>query len=159
MSDQRDDELDALLNELAPNAEDRAALLEEHRLLEKDLARLADPLPPSDFVAKVMAKVEAAPAPAPSRAEIISAGFIVFGALSLALAAFVSTGSASTGPGLALTQFVLAVREAVVVMGSALAALWRTAAVPMVAALGMTLGLSLFGLRRLTQVAGSKVTP
>ena len=32
------------------------AIIEEHRLLEKDLCRLADPLPPPDLVHKVMAR-------------------------------------------------------------------------------------------------------
>lgn len=42
-----------------------AAVLEEHRQLEKDLFRLADPLPPPDLVHQVMARVAASPAPAP----------------------------------------------------------------------------------------------
>ena len=40
-----------------------AAVLEEHRQLEKDLFRLADPLPPPDLVHQVMARVAASPRP------------------------------------------------------------------------------------------------
>jgi negative regulator of sigma E activity len=150
MSDQlRDPELEALLAELTQSEEERARLLEEHRQLEKDLLRLADPLPPADFVQKVMAKVEAAPARAVSRAEIFSAAGIVFATLALAVLVMGLSGSAGS-VGLVVAQLVVFVREAVVAMGSALAALWRTAAVPMVAALGMMLVLSLVALRRLT---------
>ena len=43
MSEMNDPELEALLAELAPSDEERVTLLEEHRQLEKDLLRLADP--------------------------------------------------------------------------------------------------------------------
>lgn len=39
------------------------AALEAHRLLESDLSRLVEAPPPPDFVASVMAKVDAAPHP------------------------------------------------------------------------------------------------
>lgn len=158
MSDQlKDPELEALLAELTDSEEERAKLLEEHRQLEKDLLRLADPLPPADFLRGVMAKVEAAPAKAMSRTEIFSAFALVAVTLTLAVATLGLTGSAGS-VGLFVAQFVVVVREAVVAMGSALAALWRTAAVPMVAALGMMLVVSLVALKRLSaQPAAAKV--
>ena len=150
MSDQlRDPELEALLAELTSNEDERVRLLEEHRQLEKDLLRLADPLPPADFLQKVMAKVETAPARAMSRREIVSAAGVVAATLALAAVVIGLSGSASTA-GLIVAELVVFVREAVVAMGSALAALWRTAAVPMVAALGMMLVVSLVALRRLS---------
>lgn len=149
MSDQlRDPELEALLAELTSSEAERTDLLEQHRQLEKDLLRLADPLPPVDFVQKVMARVEAAPARAMSRAEIVSALSLVAGTLVLAVMTLVLTGSLG-GAGVFVAQVVIAVREAIGAMGSALAALWQTAAVPMVAALGMMIVVSLAALKRL----------
>src|SRR5687767_11154058 len=90
-----DTELEALLASMPPD--DRDALLEEHRQLEKDLLRLADPLPPPDFVNKVMLKVATAPAPAPSPKDIALAMLIAFGAMAAGVAAFFSHGGAGLG--------------------------------------------------------------
>ena len=73
MSEPTDTELEALLAELAPTQAERTTLLEEHRQLEKDLLRLADPLPPPDFLANVMSRVAVAPARPLSRADVWSA--------------------------------------------------------------------------------------
>ena len=70
MKTPEDLELELLLKELAPTDALRAQLLEEHRQLEKDLLRLADPMPPADFVHAVMAKVATAPARAPKILKI-----------------------------------------------------------------------------------------
>jgi hypothetical protein len=155
MSDQRerDEQLEVLFAQLAPECDERAALKEAHRLLEHDLSRLADPLPPADFLQNVMARVASAPVPAPAQSEVLTAAAIVAVTLGLAAVAYVSTGTVKSDVGLAVAQFVIGVRETIVAMGSALAALWRTAAVPMVAALGMVLLLSLLGLKRLTSPA------
>jgi len=161
MSDHRehDELMETLFAELAPESEEREALMEAHRLLEHDLSRLADPMPPPDFLQNVMARVANAPVPAPMRSEVVTAVGIVVVTLALAATAYVSTGSVKSDFGLAVAQLVIVVRETFVAMGSALAALWRTAAVPMVAALGMMLLLSLLGLKRLTSPvqAGSRV--
>ncbi len=161
MSDhrERDELMETLFSQLAPDSEEREALIEAHRLLEHDLSRLADPLPPPDFLLKVMARVATAPAASPVRSEVLTAAAIVGVTLGLAAIAYVSTGSVKSDFGLALAQLVIGVRETFVAMGSALAALWRTAAVPMVAALGMMLLLSLLGLKRLASPAatGSRV--
>lgn len=145
-----DELLESLYAELAPDRQEREALVEAHRLLEHDLSRLADPLPPPDFLQQVMARVAATPTSAPVRSDILTAVAIVFVTLGLAAVAYVSTGTVKSDFGLAVAQLVIVVRETFVAMGSALAALWRTAAVPMVAALGMMLLLSLLGLKRLT---------
>ena len=51
-----------------------AAILEDHRLLERELFRAMDPSPPADFVSRVMVRVEQAPAP--PRTELLVGGMI-----------------------------------------------------------------------------------
>jgi hypothetical protein len=150
-------ELEALLNELAPTEEGRAQLLEEHRQLEKDLLRLADPLPPPDFVHAVMAKVAKAPARAPARSEMLVAAGIVLAALLASVLAFSSTGDGVGGVGLQFAHAILRLRETAIGWGSALQALWRTAALPLTAGLAVTLAGCLLAFKRvlnggLTQV-------
>lgn len=143
-----DPELETLLKELAPDETSRAALLEEHRQLEKDLLRLADPLPPPDFLANVMARVATAPPRAMSRGEVWGAAAVVFGALAAALVTFLVSGGVTGGFGVSVASVVLTLRDGVVAFGSALAALWTTAALPLVVALSMLLVGSLAALRR-----------
>jgi anti-sigma factor RsiW len=157
-TDWNDPELDALLNELAPTDEARDALLEEHRQLEKDLLRLADPLPPVDFVQQVMKRVEQAPARAMSKGEIVSAASIVTVTVAAAMVALFTTGSGSSGLGLALAQLVISARDTLVAMGSALVAVWNTAALPLAVSLFVTVGLSLVALKRFGGPATAKVT-
>jgi len=151
------DELDQLLAELAPTEAEREALKEEHRQLEKDLFRLADPLPPGDFVAQVMSRVEAAPAPMRLRSEIFTASLVLGVTVGLAVTALVATGAAGSSLGLALAQVVVVLREVLVGLGSALSVLWRTAAVPMVATLSMMLAFSLYALRRVSAAPSKAV--
>lgn len=149
MSEPIDPELELLLAELAPEPADREVLLEEHRQLEKDLLRLADPLPPADFLANVMSKVAQAPARPVSRADVWSAVGIVAVTLSLAvLALFLSGGFSGGGLGLALASLVVKVREACVAGASALFALWSTAALPTAVAVSLMLGSLAVALRR-----------
>lgn len=163
MSHDRDDaelserELEALLAELAPTEAERAALLEEHRQLEKDLLRLSDPLPPPDFVGQVMKKVAASPVKV-AKVEVITAGAIVLLTTALAAVALVASGGVAGSFGLALAQLAVNLREALVAMGSGLLALWTTAALPSVVALSMLLAGSLVALKRYTQPANVKVT-
>ena len=104
MSEQFDAETEALLRELAKTDDERDLLLEEHRQLEKDLLRLADPLPPPDFLAKVMTRVAAAPARPVSRADVWSAVAIVgvklAGASTSPVSSHATSVWASAGPGL-----------------------------------------------------------
>jgi hypothetical protein len=140
-------ELEQLLKELASTDEERAQLLEEHRQLEKDLLRLADPMPPPDFVHAVMAKVATAPARAPARSEILLASAIVAAALAASVFAFLAHGDVGE-VGLTFTRFVLQLRDTVVGLGSALSALWRTAALPLTLALGAALAAGLLAFKR-----------
>lgn len=155
MSGERD-ELEQLIASLAPTPEAREALLEEHRQLEKDLLRLADPPPPPDFVSQVMAKVAAQPRRAISRAEVATAALVVFAALSVAAWAFLSRDAGVSGVGVLLAQAALKLRGLAVGFGSALEALWVTAALPLAASLLVTLVGCLMALRRLVAAAPSE---
>ena len=157
MKTPEDIELELLLKELAPTDELRAQLLEEHRQLEKDLLRLADPLPPADFVHAVMAKVATAPARAPARGEVLVAAGIVFAAVIASVLAFSATGDGVGGVGLQFTQLVLRIRETVIGLGSALQALWRTAALPLTVGLGLTLGGCLLAFKRVVHTGLTQV--
>jgi hypothetical protein len=157
-TDWSDPELEALLNELAPEVEGREGLLEAHRQLEKDLLRLADPMPPTDFVQRVMRRVEAAPTRALSRGEVFTAVGIVTFTMAAAVLALFTIGSGSSGVGLALAELVVRVRDALVAMGSALVAVWSTAALPMAVGLLVTVGLLLVALKRFAGPATAKAT-
>lgn len=157
MSEPFDAETEALLRELAQTDDARAALLEEHRQLEKDLLRLADPLPPPDFLAKVMTRVAAAPARQVSRADVWSAIAIVAVTLSLAVAALLLSGGSTGSFGLALASLVVKLREGFVAAGSALVALWTTAALPTALALSCFLAAALAALRKFMQPTAVKV--
>lgn len=153
MNQPDDIELEALLAQLAPNELERAALLEEHRQLEKDLLRLADPLPPPDFLSKVMSKVAQAPLAPVSRSDVWSAAAIIGLALALAAVALGTSGGISGGYGIALASLAVTLRDGVVAMGSGLFALWTTAALPTVLGLSGVLAATLMAFRRLVQPA------
>ncbi len=156
MSEINDPELEALLAQLAPTEAERVFLLEEHRQLEKDLLRLADPLPPPDFLANVMSRVAEAPARPLSRADVWSAVAIVGVTMSLAVLALLVSGGVTGGFGLALASMVVKLREGLVASGSALLALWTTAALPTVVGLSLLLAATLTAFRRLVQPAPVK---
>ncbi|MBX7114348.1 MAG: hypothetical protein K1X64_08465 [Myxococcaceae bacterium] len=144
----KNDELDQLLAELTPNEDDRAELLEAHRLLEHDLSRLADPAPPVDLVQRVMARVAEAPALAPGRQDAYVAFVIVSVAALLGTLALASQGVAAGAWGVWLTKGLTTVSAMVLSTETALAALWQNAALPTaVAAMGTSLVL-VWGLRR-----------
>ena len=157
MSEPHDTELEALLAELAPTEAQRVLLLEEHRQLEKDLLRLADPLPPPDFLAKVMSRVAEAPVRPLSRADVWAAVAIVGVTISLAVVALLVSGGVTGGFGLALASVVVKLREGLVATGTALQALWTTAALPTVLGLSLLLAATLTAFKRLVQPAQVKV--
>ena len=157
MNEPNDIELEALLAELAPTEAQRTILLEEHRQLEKDLLRLADPPPPPDFLANVMARVAEAPVRPLSRADVWSAVAIVGVTVSLAVVALLVSGGVTGGFGLALASLVVKLREGLVATGSALQALWTTAALPTVLGLSFLLAATLTAFKRLVQPAQVKV--
>jgi hypothetical protein len=144
---QTDAELEQLLDGMTP--EERDALLEEHRQLEKDLLRLADPLPPPDFVHRVMQKVAAAPAPAMAPRDIALAIVITVGAFAAGIIAFMSHGTTVHGLGLSFAGAFVTLREAFIGVASAFEVLWRTAAVPVAMALAAMLVSSVVALKKL----------
>ncbi|MCU0697000.1 MAG: hypothetical protein MUC96_10755 [Myxococcaceae bacterium] len=149
-------ELARLLAEAAPDPLEREALAESHRQLEKDLLRLADPLPPADFVAAVMAKVEAEPQRV-SAGEVRSAVLIAVVGLAASAMAFLRSGASADGVALEFAQGLVAAREVLVGFGSGLAAVWRTAGLPLSVTLAVVVMVTLVGLRRLVAPENSKV--
>lgn len=124
-----------------------AEQMEQHRELERDLFRISDPFPPSTFVHHVMAKIEAAPAPA--RVELKSALFILLAAITLGVAALLAAPHASAELGTSTASALLTWREILLGISNALGVIWRTAAIPMIAVVSALLLGSLVGLRRL----------
>jgi anti-sigma factor RsiW len=138
---------------------DCAFLAEEHRQLEKDLFRLADPLPPPDFVQSVMARVALEPAPA--RVELRTGLSILAVTLMGATLAFVATHGNLGLLGTRAASSVVAWRTVFFAASEALAAIWSTAALPTVVAMvGLVLA-STLGLRRLAahRVVEARVRP
>ncbi|PTL85670.1 hypothetical protein [Vitiosangium sp. GDMCC 1.1324] len=130
------------------------AIIEEHRLLEKDLSRLADPLPPPDLVHKVMARVAAEPTPL--RRELWTGVSILAASLAVGLGVLLSSDAALSGAGTALARFVVDGKAFFDALLSGGRALWSTAAAPVAGLLAALLLSSLFGIKRL---AGSGPTP
>jgi hypothetical protein len=150
-----DAELERLLAEVSPDELGRDAVREAHRQLEKDLLRLADPLPPADFLTQVMAKVEAEPRRV-SGTELRSAALITFAALAASVGAFVSSGASANGVAVSLARTFVAAREVLVGFGSGLAAVWRTAGLPLSVTLAILVMVTLVGFRRLLSPMNAK---
>jgi len=138
---------------------DCAFLAEEHRQLEKDLFRLADPLPPPDFVHSVMARVALEPAPA--RVELRTGLTILAITLMGAILAFVASHGNLGLLGTRAASAVLAWRNLFFAVSEALAAVWSTAAVPMVVTMVGLVLVSTLGLRRLAshRVVEAQIRP
>lgn len=131
-----------------------SAMLEEHRLLEKDLFRLSDPLPPPNLVANVMARV--AVEPPPLRRELWTGLTILAGALLAGLGYLLANDAALGQLGTALARGVVDGLAFIEALTAGVRALWSTAAGPVATVLSLFLLVSLFGLKRL---AGSNPTP
>ncbi|MBL9038743.1 MAG: hypothetical protein JNG84_09535 [Archangium sp.] len=151
-------ELEALLREAAPDDAQRAEVAEAHRLLEHDLSRLVDPLPPPDFLQHVMARVAAAPPPAPSRSDVVLGTSIFFAALAGSIGAIAASGNPSTQLGVAAARLAVDGRHLLVALASAGEAVWRTAALPAVAMVVVALTSCVWGLGRLLPRTTMKVT-
>ena len=138
---------------------DCAALAEEHRQMEKDLFRLADPLPPPDFVQSVMARV--ALEPAPVRVELRTGLSILAVTLMGATLAFVAAHGNLGLLGTRAAWAVVAWRNLFFAVSEALAALWSTAALPTAVAMVGLILVSTLGLRRLAghRVVEARVRP
>jgi hypothetical protein len=124
-----------------------AVILEDHRQLEKDLYRLADPLPPPDFVQQVMAKVAKAPVPVSS--ELKMGLGILLVAFALPVVLWLTGGGTVAGLGAAVADAVVGSRPYLAALASALGALWSTAAGPVALSIALILTFSLAGLKRL----------
>ncbi|WP_225411190.1 anti-sigma factor [Stigmatella hybrida] len=150
-------ELEVLFTELelgeGPSLEHAAAcplcsaVLEEHRQLEKDLYRLADPLPPPSLVVNVMARV--ATAPPPLRRELWAGVSILAVSLSVGLGLLISNDRALSRLGLALAALVSDGKALALDLANGGSALWNIAAGPITAILLVVLSVCLFGLKRL----------
>ena len=138
---------------------DCAALAEQHRQLEKDLFRLADPMPPVNFVQSVMARV--ALEPAPSRVELRTGFSILAVTLMGAVLAFVATHGNLGLLGTRAASSVVVWRNLFFAASEALAAIWSTAALPTVVAMAGLVVLSTLGVRRLAaqRVVEAQVRP
>ena len=129
-------------------------VLEEHRLLEKDLFRLTDPLPPPELLHKVMARVAAEPV-APRR-ELWTGLSILAASLFLGLGLLWTNDTALTRAGTGLARFVLEGRAGLEALHGGAHALWSTAAGPFAVMLALLLFTTLFGIKRL---AGTGLPP
>ncbi|WNG37281.1 hypothetical protein F0U61_29115 [Archangium violaceum] len=130
------------------------AIIEEHRLLEKDLYRMADPLPPPDLVHKVMARVAAEPPPL--RSELWTGVSILAVSILAGLGVLLSNDAALSGAGTGLARFLVDGKAFLEALLSGARALWNTAAAPVAGVLAFLLFTSLFGIKRL---AGDGPTP
>jgi anti-sigma factor RsiW len=125
-----------------------AALLEEHRQLEKDLFRLADPLPPADLVARVMQRVAAEPLPL--RAEMRVGLSILAATVMAAVLSFVATHGPIGLLGASAARAVVSWKTSLFGLNNALQVAWSTTTIPLALSLTCVLFLSLVGLRRVT---------
>jgi len=124
-----------------------AALLEEHRQLEKDLLRLVDPLPPSDLIPRVLARI--AHAPAPRWRELRAAASILLTSLLFCvLSLFASAGSVGR-LGVEVATSLARAHRIGHGMSHAAQLLWRAAPASLLLALCVLLVVSLAGLKRL----------
>jgi len=125
---------------------DCAAFLEEHRQLEKDLFRLADPPPPVDLVARVMQRVAAEPPPV--RAEMRAGLSILAATLMAAVLSFVATRGPIGLLGASAARAVVSWKTVLWGLNNALQVVWSTTAIPLTVSVTLLLFLSLVGLRR-----------
>jgi hypothetical protein len=123
-----------------------AALLEEHRQLEKDLFRLVDPLPPTDLVARVMQRVAAEPLPL--RAELRVGLPILAAALMAGVLSFVATRGPIGLLGASTARALVSWKTAFFGVSNAMQVAWSTTTIPLAVCLSLVLFLSLVGLRR-----------
>jgi hypothetical protein len=123
-----------------------AALLEEHRQLEKDLFRLVDPLPPADLVARVMHRVAAEPLPL--RAEIRVGVSILGATLMAAVLSFVATHGPIGLLGASAARALVSWKTMFFGLNNAAQVAWSTTTVPLAVSLSLILFVSLVGLRR-----------
>jgi hypothetical protein len=135
------------LVEHARTCEHCSAILEEHRQLEKDLFRLADPLPPPNFTQQVMARVAAHRVP--SRANIALGLAIAATAFGLGVFTLVSAGVGVGSLGTLAGSILITGKSVLVGSQKAVSVLWATEALPLAVSLFVVLLACLFALKRL----------
>ena len=135
------------LLEHARGCEHCSAILEEHRQLEKDLFRLADPLPPPDFTHLVMARVAAQRAPMHLNVAVGLA--IAVTAFGLGIFTLVSTGGGVSTVGALAGSALITAKSLWVGTQKAVSLLWAAEALPMAVSLFIVLLICLFALKRL----------
>jgi hypothetical protein len=131
-----------------------SAVLEEHRLMEQDLYRLADPLPPPTLVANVMARVAAEPVP--QRREVWSGVAILLTSLLGGLGYLLMNDQALGRLGTEVAAFMVEGPQFIQGLIKGAHALWATAGLAVASFLAFLLLTSLYGLKRL---AGGVPTP
>lgn len=138
----------------AADCEACGAVLEEHRLMEQDLYRLADPLPPPSLVVNVMARVAAEPVP--QRREMWSGLAILMTSLVGGLGYLLFNDQALGRFGIGVATFAMEGRLFIEGLVGGAHALWTSAALVVASTLAFLLLTSLYGLKRL---AGNIPTP
>jgi len=133
--------------EHAKSCERCSEIVSQHRELERELFRLADPFPPSSFVSQVMAKVAASPVSTYRELKVGLA--ILFGAFAVALGVLVLGGGGVGQVGILAASAVVHSQTLLVGLSSAISAVWTTAALPMLLSLALVLFAALFALKRL----------
>lgn len=131
----------------ARGCESCSAILEGHRQLEKDLYRIADPLPPSNFVTQVMARVAAQPAPAPG--NVLTALAILAISIGAGTFALVRSGAGLAELGTRTASTFMTAKSLWLGMGKAVSVLWASAAIPLTLTSFAVLLICLYGLKRL----------
>ncbi|MBF5040954.1 hypothetical protein FGE12_01020 [Aggregicoccus sp. 17bor-14] len=122
-------------------------VLEEHRQLEKDLYRLADPLPPPSLVMNVMARV--AQEPAPVHRELWTALPILLVTLVAGLGLILSNDALLSRVSVSVAAVFTKAGTFLGALNTGMDALWATAAVPVAIGAFLVLVLPLLGLKRL----------
>jgi hypothetical protein len=123
------------------------ALLEEHRLLEKDLSRLTDPLPPPELLHKVMARV--ASEPVPLRREVWVGSMILTGSVLAGLGVLLASDAALGGAGRGLASLLVKGRPFLQGLIDGVSALWSTSTGAFALLASAVLLFSLLGIKRL----------
>jgi hypothetical protein len=133
--------------EHAYGCDDCRLILEEHRQLEKDLYRLADPLPPPTLVMNVMARV--AQEPAPVRRELLTALPIVLVSLAAGIGLIFTNDALLSRLSTTLARVATSGGAFLGALNTGMDALWATAAAPIAIGVLVLLVLPLLGLKRL----------
>ncbi len=131
----------------ARDCEECSALLEGHRQLEKDLFRLADPLPPPEFTRQVMARVAAHHAP--MRVNVALGLAILATAFGLGIFTLISAGGGVSTIGTMAGASLITAKSLVLGTQKAVSVLWGNAAIPMALSVFFVLLICLFALKRL----------